>query len=80
MRRHVLKSPEIQHIILHLFKDNTKSLHHMGYIHLVGKITGWIFFLIASQDAMTIRKAVVQCQELQKSGKLQDQSERDPES
>ena len=27
---------------------------------------------------MTIRKAVVQCQELQKSGKLQDQSERDP--
>lgn len=54
----------------------------MGYIHLVGKkITGWIFFVkIASQDAMTIRKAVVQCQELQKSGKLQDQSEWDPES
>lgn len=56
MRRHVLKSPEIQHIILHLFKNNTRSLHHMGYIHLVGKkFTGWknkFFFFFKSPHRM----------------------------
>ena len=37
-----------------------------GIFHDDGRIAGIL------EDAMTIRKAVVQCQELQKSGKLQD--------